>query len=119
MALTNDDLQAISSLMDIKLQPVNYRLEKIESAIFVLKVGQEELKTNYEELKVGQEELKANYEELKIGYGELKAGQRELKKEIMELKDKVTVTYNLALEAWGQSTENRVWLEEESKKAIS
>lgn len=32
------------------------------------------------------------------------------------IKDKVTDTYNLALEAWGQSTENRHWLENE--KAI-
>lgn len=41
----------------------------------------------------------------------LKTGQRELKKEVREVKDKVSDTYDLALDAWGQSTENRYWLE--------
>ncbi len=40
----------------------------------------------------------------------LTVGQRELKKELREVKDKVTDTYNLALDAWGLSTENRIWL---------
>ena len=72
MALTNEDVQAIATL----LQPINNRLDKIESDISALKVG-----------------------------------QRELKKEMREVKDKVSDTYDLALEAWGQSTENRTWLE--------
>ncbi len=33
MALTNEDLQAIATLMDNKLQPVNGRLDKIESEV--------------------------------------------------------------------------------------
>ncbi len=81
MALSNEDLQAIASLMDTKLNPINSRLDKLES------------------------EMSA-----------LKAGQIELKKEMRETKDKVAATYELALEAWGQSTENRRWLENE--KAI-
>ena len=76
MALTNDDLQAIASLMDTKLQPINNRLEKLESEMSAMRVG-----------------------------------QLELKKEIREVKHKVNDTYELALDAWGKSTENRVWLE--------
>jgi len=76
MTLTNEDLQAIATLMDNKLQPINNRLDRIESEVSALK-----------------------------------AGQRELKKEVRELKDKVNDTYDLALDAWGQSTENRYWLE--------
>ena len=76
MTLTNDDLQAIASLMDTKLQPINNRLEKLESEMSAMRVG-----------------------------------QLELKKEIREVKHKVTDTYELALDAWGKSTENRVWLE--------
>lgn len=76
MALTNDDLQAIASLMDTKLQPINNRLEKLESEMSAMRVG-----------------------------------QLELKKEIREVKHKVSDTYELALDAWGKSTENRVWLE--------
>lgn len=77
MALTNEDLQAIASL----LQPINNRLDKLESEMSALKIG-----------------------------------QREIEKNLRAVKDKVTNTYDLALEAWGQSTENRTWLEEESKK---
>ena len=35
-----------------------------------------------------------------------------LKKDMRMVKDKVSDTYELALEAWGQSTENRTWLEQ-------
>lgn len=82
MALTNDDLQAIASLMDTKLQPISNKLEKLES------------------------EMSA-----------MRAGQMELKKEIREIKHKVNDTYELALDAWGQSPENRVWLENSTLKA--
>ena len=70
MSLTNEDLSALSKMMDQKLQPINDRLDKIESEVLVLK------------------------------------------KETRVIKDKVSDTYNLALEAWGQSTENRTWLEQ-------
>ena len=70
MSLTNEDLLALSKMMDKKLQPINDRLDKIESEVLVLK------------------------------------------KETRVIKDKVSDTYNLALEAWGQSTENRTWLEQ-------
>ena len=48
MTLTNDDLQAIASLMDTKLQPINNRLEKLESEMSAMRVGQLELKKKYE-----------------------------------------------------------------------
>ena len=70
MSLTNEDLLALAKMMDQKLQPINDRLDKIESEVLVLK------------------------------------------KETRVIKDKVSDTYNLALEAWGQSTENRTWLEQ-------
>ena len=70
MSLTNEDLLALSKMMDQKLQPINDRLDKIEYEVLVLK------------------------------------------KETRVIKDKVSDTYNLALEAWGQSTENRTWLEQ-------
>ena len=47
----------------------------------------------------------------------IKANQLELKKEVREIKHKVTDTYELALDAWGTSTENRNWLEHDKLKA--
>ncbi len=43
----------------------------------------------------------------------LKSGQLEIRKGLKEVERKVTGTYDLALEAWGKSTENRRWLEGE------
>jgi archaellum component FlaC len=87
MTLTKEDLQAIASLidkkLDDKLQPVNNRLDSMDNRI----------------------------EKLDSEVSALKVGQKELAKEIRQVKDKVNATYDLALEAWGQSTENRVWLE--------
>ena len=87
MALTNEDLQAIASLMDNKLDeklnPINNRLDSMDNRL----------------------------DKLESEVSALKAGQIELKKEMRETKDKVSATYELALEAWGQSTENRRWLE--------
>ena len=86
MALTNEDLQAIATL----LQPINNRLDKIETDVSSLKESSIKMEADIAALKVGQ---------------------RELKKDMRVLKDKVSDTYDLALEAWGQSTENRTWLE--------
>ncbi len=41
----------------------------------------------------------------------LKFEQIEIKKELREIRHKVSDTYELALDAWGQSAENRHWLE--------
>lgn len=41
---------------------------------------------------------------------EFKDFKMSIQKEITKLNDKVTQTYKLALDAWGQSTENRNWL---------
>ncbi len=41
----------------------------------------------------------------------LEVGQAEIKKELYMLNRQIADTYRLALDAWGKSTENRVWLE--------
>ena len=76
MSLTNEDLQAIAALMDNKLEPINSRLEKLESEV-----------------------------------SSLRTGQVAIRKELKEVHHKVSDTYELALDAWGKSTENRTWLE--------
>ena len=76
MALSNEDLQAIAALMDNKLQPINNRLERLESE-----------------------------------FSGLRTGQVSIRKELKEVHHKVSDTYELALDAWGKSAENRTWLE--------
>ena len=45
----------------------------------------------------------------------LESGQAEIKKQIYRMDRKISDTYNLALDAWGQGVENRKWLEENDK----
>ena len=89
MALTNGDLQAIASLMDSRLQPINGRLDKMEGRL----------------------------ERLESEVSAVKANQLDLKEEVKEIKHKVNDTYELALDAWGTSAENRRWLENNKLKA--
>lgn len=46
MALTKEDLQEISDLMDVKLQPVHHRLGKLESKVSDIKVVQTEIRSD-------------------------------------------------------------------------
>jgi len=85
----NELLQAISDMMDKKLTPINTRLEKLEADTSALKAGQNRIIEK----------------------------QRELRQDIKRLDDKITNTYDLALDAWGTSTENRNWLENDKLKA--
>ena len=55
--MTQEDLQQIAELMDIKLQPITNRLEKLEA-------GQERLEARQEKLEAGQERLEARQEKL-------------------------------------------------------
>ena len=45
----------------------------------------------------------------------LESGQAEIKRQIYRMDRKISDTYNLALDAWGQGVENRKWLEENDK----
>lgn len=86
MTLTNEDILAIASLidkkLDDKLQPINNRLDNIDNRL----------------------------DKIESEVSALKVGQKETTKELRQVKDKVNDTYDLALDAWGQSTENRTWL---------
>lgn len=90
MTLTNEDLQALSNLMDQKLQPVNNRLDNMDTRL---------------------DKMDIRLDKLESEVASLKAGQISLKKELREVNHKVSDTYELALDAWGTSTENRNWLE--------
>lgn len=65
MALTNDDLQAIASLLDTKMNPIEKRLDNIEEDISSLKTDVSTLKSDLTELK---ETVNKNYDMLEEFY---------------------------------------------------
>lgn len=116
--MDNDKLlQAISDMMVQKLNeqlaPVTDRLDKIESEVSVLKTGQndrfDKIESEVSALKTGQNN---RLDKIESEISALRIGQIELKKELREVRHKVSDTYELALDAWGQSTENRHWIED-------
>lgn len=100
-------LQAISDMMDKKLDerlsPINTRLDNMDSRLNNMDSRLEKLESDTLALKAGQNRIVEK--------------QRELRQDIKKLDDKVTNTYDLALDAWGTSTENRNWLENDKLKA--
>lgn len=84
MSLTNDDLQAIKDLL------------------------KQELKR---EIKRELQPINDRLDRMEADISSLKAGQTELKKDTKEIKRKVSVTYDIALDAWGAGKENRHWPE--------
>lgn len=93
MALTSRDLQAIAGL----LEPIHCRLDKVEGKL--------------DKVEGRLDKVEGRLDKLESQVSALTVGQAEIRKDLKTLDKKITETYNLALDAWGQSTENRKWLE--------
>lgn len=52
MALTSEDLLAISEMMDKKLQPINDRLDKVDDSLNTLKYNQEHMSEKLKGIEV-------------------------------------------------------------------
>lgn len=91
MSLTNEDLLALSNMMDQKLQPVYHRLDSMDRRF---------------------DNMDSRLDRMDSRLDKIEADVSVLKKELNTVKGKVSETYNLALEAWGRSKENRTWLEQ-------
>lgn len=105
----NELLQAMSNMLDKKfdekLAPINTRLDNMDSRL-------DNMDSRFDSMDSRLEKLEADTSALKAGQNRMIEKQRELRKDIKQLDDKVSDTYQLALDAWGTSTENRKWLEE-------
>lgn len=97
MSLDKNDIKAIADLMDLKLAPINSRLDNMDSRLDAMESRISRIENRLD--KVESDVLS------------LRAGQIEIRKDLKALDDKVSETYQLALDAWGKSTENRTWLE--------
>lgn len=87
---TEQLLQAMSNMMDDKLKPVHDSLDKMNSRL---------------------DKVDSRLDKLESQTQALQTGQTEIRKELKKVSDRVEDTYNLALELWGKSTENREWLQ--------
>ena len=100
MILSKDDLQAIQIL----LQPINGRLDKVDKRL-------DGIDERLDGVEGRLDKLENRVDKLDSEVSALKSGQLEIRKDLKALDRKISDTYELALDAWGQSTENRTWLE--------
>lgn len=68
-------------------------------------------------MRADNQDIKKDIREIRQKTNRLELGQAELKREIYRIDRKISDTYNLALDAWGQGVENRTYLEEHTLKA--
>ena len=112
MSLTKEDIQAIAGL----IAPLETRMEagfnRINERLEILDTRVEDLDHRMENVEHRMESVESRLDKLESDTASLKAGQLSLRKDIKILDQKVQSTYELALEAWGKSTENRMLIQE-------
>lgn len=85
-------------------QDVDERFEKVDQRF-------EKMDQRFEKIDQHFEKMDQRLEKVESQVSALRSGQIETRKEIKEVSIKVSETYDLALDSWGQSSENRKWLE--------
>lgn len=72
MALTKEDLSAISQIMDDKLKPINDRLDKMDDRLDIIELKQDRTTKKLEDLRL-----------------DVAIAERDIRRDIHELKDEV------------------------------
>lgn len=87
MTLTNEDLLALSQMMDTKLQPIENRLVRIEDRLTRVETKMDDLETKVDnlEIKVNNLETKVDNLEIKVNNLETKVGNLETRVSKLEL----------------------------------
>ena len=127
MALTNNDIQTLANLIDTKLdqklQPINNelvninsRLDKMDSRLDGMDSRLDGMDSRLDKMDIRLDKMDIRLDKIESEVSALHANQIEFNKELKKLDCKVSDTYELALEAWGTSTENRMWLESDKLK---
>ena len=115
-------LLAISDMMDKKLDAwigsrfdgiderfdtVEKRLDGMDARFDAVEKRLDGMDARFDAMEKRQDGMELRLEKVESYCSALRHGQNEIHKELKKLSDRVESTYNLALDAWGQSTENR------------
>ena len=126
MALTKEDLQALSQLMDVKLDPIKADVSglkkdmvEVKSDVSGLKKDMVEMKSDVSGLKKDMVEVKSDVSGLKKDMVEVKSDVSGLKKDILEVKDIVSRNYDKTLEFYGKQQEYNAAQQEQMEEMQS
>lgn len=109
-------LQAITEVIHHNLIPINSRLDGIDSHLDRIDSRLAGTDSRLAGIDSRLDRIDIRLDRLESDVSALKAGHIAMRNDIRNLEIKVDQTYQLALDAWGKSTENRQWLE---KKQVS
>lgn len=105
MTWMNEDLKALSDLLDEKLDkrldPMGKKLDKIESRL-------EKVENKVTTIESRLDRLETDVAAVKKGLTEVLGAQIKMDRRISDI-------YNLTLDIWGQGVENRAWFERMTK----
>ena len=111
-------LAAISDMLDQKLESsfsdfMDRKFESTLSDLFDQKFDEKLAPLNKRMDSFDERLISINnrLERVESETSALRAGQRDIRKDLREINAKVNETYDIALDAFGTSMENRTWLE--------
>ena len=111
MTLTKEDLAAIEGLFTGKFESIDQRFEAMDQRFEAMDQRLETMDQRLEAMDRHFDTIDMRLENMESDISKLKVGQQLIKKEIYKISKQVDMTYDLALENWGQI--------EESKKRIA
>ncbi len=89
MALTQEDLQMMSQLLDTKIQPIKDEIRETKKEIREIKDELQDVKADVQTVKTELQEVKADVQAVKTELQEVKDDVQGMKTELQEVKDDV------------------------------
>lgn len=96
------------SRLDEKVSRIEDRLSRLEDRVSNLEDRVNNLESSFGSYR---KETNSRFDKLEFQVSSLQSGQIDIRNELEAVNIKVSETYQIALEAWGTSAENRKWLE--------
>ena len=119
MALTKEDLKALSDLLDERLdkrlEPMEKKLDKIESRLDTIENRLDTIENRLDTIESRLDKVESRLDRLETDVAAVKKGLTEVRGAQIKMDRRISDIYNLALDAWGQGVENRAWLQRMTK----
>ena len=97
--------------MDARFDAIGRRLDEMDARFDAIGRRLDEMDARFDAIEKRQDRMELRLEKVESDVSALRLGQLEIHKELKRVSARVEDAYNLALEAWGKSTENRNLLE--------
>ena len=102
-----EEIDARFDSMEKRLDGIDARLDGIDARLDGIDARLDRIEERQDRMEERQDRMELRLEKVESVVSALQHGQMEMHKELKNLSARVESTYMLALEAWGNSMENR------------